>query len=66
MNSSDCVVRIGVRDRRLRIGEARPLGLDHGVVGLGHALPALVAVHRVVAADHGRDRHGGGSAAASR
>ena len=50
---------IGVRDRRLRVGKARPLGLDHRLVGPGDALPALVAVHRVVAADHGRDRHRG-------
>ena len=48
---------IGVSDRRLRVGKARPLGLDHRLVGLGDPLPALVAVHRVVAADHGRDRH---------
>ena len=35
-------------------------------VGLVDALPALVAVHGVVAPAHGRDRHAGGSAAAKR
>ena len=59
------LVRIGVGDGRLRVGKARAFGRDHRVIGLGHALPALVAIHGVVAADHGGDRHRGGSAALS-
>ena len=43
------------------------LGLDHRVVGLRHALPALVAVHRVVAAAaRSRPARDVGSAAAKR
>ena len=52
----ELLFRIGVGNRRLRVGKARPFGLDHRVVGLGDALPALVAIHGVVAPDHGRDR----------
>ncbi len=50
-------VGIGIRDGRLYIGKARTLGLDDGVIGLGNAFPALVAVHGIIAADHGHDRH---------
>ena len=44
-------------DGGLRIGKAGAVGLDNGIVGLADALPALVAVHRVIAANHGGHRH---------
>ena len=53
----ELLLRIGVGDGGLRIGKARAVGLDDGVIGFGDALPALVAVHGVVAAEHGRDRN---------
>ena len=43
------------RRSRPRVGKSRPVGLDDGRVGLADALPALVAIHRVVAAEHRRD-----------
>ncbi len=49
-------MRIGIRDHRVGIGEARPFGLYDGAIGLDHALPALVAIHGVVAAADRRDR----------
>ena len=49
---------VGIIDGRLRVWKARALGFDDGVVGFGDALPALVAVHRVIAPDHGGDRNG--------
>ena len=51
-------VGVGVGDDSRRIGKARPVGFDDGVVGFRHALPALVAIHGVVAAAHGGDRNG--------
>ncbi len=54
----ELLLGVGVGNGGLRIGEARPLSLNDGVVGFGHALPAFVAVHRVVAAGHSRNRHG--------
>ena len=53
----ELLLGVGVRDRGLRIGKARPIGLDHGVIRLLHALPALVAIHAVIAAHHGGDPH---------
>ena len=50
------IVAIGIRDHRVGIGEARPFGLHDGAIGLDHALPALVAIHGVVAAADRRDR----------
>ena len=51
------VVRIGVGDHRVGVGEARAFGLHDGAIGPDHALPTLVAIHGVVAADDGRDRY---------
>ncbi len=53
----ELLLGIGVRDRRLRIGEMRTLRHNDRIVGLLDALPALVAVHAVVAADHRGDPH---------
>src|SRR3989442_1319415 len=47
-------------DRRERIGGGLADAVDHRVVSDLGALPALVAVHGVVAADHGRDDRGSG------
>ena len=51
-------VAIGCLDRSMRVGKARTLRIDKRRIGFGDALPALVAVHGVVAAEHGYDRHG--------
>ena len=51
------IVRIGIRDHRIGIGEARPFGVHDRAVGLGHAFPPLVAVHGVVPAADRRDRN---------
>ena len=51
------VVRVGVAHGVDRSGEMRAVGVHQGVVGLGHAVPALVAVHGVVAAADGDDPH---------
>jgi hypothetical protein len=53
------IMRVGVRDHGAGVGKTRRLGLDDRRIGLGDALPALVAVHRIIAAAHSRDRHGG-------
>ena len=53
----ELLFRISVRDRGLRIGKARRVGVDNGVIRLLDALPALVAVHAVIAADHCGDAH---------
>ena len=58
MNSSNFLLRIGIGHDGRCVGKARPFGFDDGVVGLLDALPALVAVHRVVAAAYCRDRNG--------
>ena len=51
------IVRIGIRDHRIGIGEARPFGVHDRAVGLGHAFPTFVAVHGVVPAADRRDRN---------
>ena len=46
---------VGVFDRLHKILRRRALPVNEEVVGLFDALPALVAVHRVVASDHARE-----------
>ena len=48
---------IGIRNDRGRVGKARAVRIDHGRIGLGDALPALVAIHGVIASAHRRDGH---------
>ena len=48
---------VGLLDRRLGIGRGLSDAVHHGIVGDLGAVPALVAVHRVVAPHHGGD-HG--------
>ncbi len=48
-------VGIGVGDDGRRVRKMRPFRFDDGVVGFADALPALVAIHGVVAAAHRRD-----------
>ena len=50
------VVRVGVLHHLHRIVEMGAVGFGERGIGLGDAVPALVAVHRVVAADDGADR----------
>ena len=38
-----------------RVRKARPLGIDDCVIGFGHAFPAFVAIHGVIAAADRRD-----------
>ena len=44
------VLAVRIRDRGRRIGERCALAFDDGLVGFRHALPAIVAIHRVIAA----------------
>src|SRR5258708_38554489 len=50
-------VFIGFLDRGMRIGKAGAFTIDNGGVGFGDTIPALVAIHRVIAAADGGNAH---------
>ena len=54
------LLAVGLIDDRGGVGEARSLAFRHRQVGLLHPVPALVAVHGVVAAIDGGDLHRSG------
>ena len=57
MNSSDMSCGVGIVYHHRGVSEARRLGFGDRGIRLGDTVPALVAVHRVVAARDGGDRH---------